>query len=155
MSLTAIIFLIILGIILFYVEFLIIPGVTIAGIAGAICIIVGIYFGYKSFGVPVGHYILGLTAIVSVFSIFIMLRSNTWKKIALDTKIESKTSSSLELEINVGDAGQTITRLNPYGKVLINNKFYEARSTSSYIDPKIEIEVKKIDGSQLIVKPLK
>jgi membrane-bound ClpP family serine protease len=155
MSLTAIIFLIILGIILFYVEFLIIPGVTIAGIAGAICIIVGVYFGYKDFGTPHGHYILGSTAIVSVFSIIIMLRSNTWKKIALDTKIEGKTSSSLESEINLGDTGKTVTRLNPYGKVSINNKFFEARSSSSYIDPKIEIEVKKIDGSQLIVKPLK
>lgn len=155
MSLTAIIFLIILGIVLFYVEFLIVPGVTIAGIAGAICIIVGIYFGYKDFGTPEGHYILGSTAIVSVFSIFIMLRSDTWKNIALDTKIESKTSSSLESEINVGDTGQTVTRLNPYGKILINNKFYEARSASSYIDPKIEVEVKKIDGSHLIVKPLK
>jgi membrane-bound ClpP family serine protease len=155
MSLTAIIFLIILGVILFYVEFLIVPGVTIAGIAGAICILVGVYFGYKDFGTPQGHYILGSTAIVSVFSIIIMLRSNTWKKIALDTKIEGKTSLSLKSEINVGDTGQTVTRLNPYGKVSINNKFYEARSTNSYIDPKIEIEVKKIDGSQLIVKLLK
>jgi membrane-bound ClpP family serine protease len=155
MSLTAIVFLIILGIILFYVEFLIIPGVTIAGIAGAICIMVGVYFGYKGYGTPGGHYILGSTAIVSILSIILMLRSNTWKKIALETKIEGKTSSSLELEIKVGDTGQTITRLNPYGKVLINNKIYEARSTSSYIDPKIEIEVKKIDGSHLIIKPLK
>lgn len=155
MSLTAIVFLIILGIILFYVEFLIIPGVTIAGIAGAICIMVGIYFGYKEFGTPGGHYILGSTAIVIIFSIIVMLRSDTWKNIALKTKIEGKSSSSLETEINIGDTGQTTTRLNPYGKVLINNKFYEAKSTSSYIDPKTEIEVKKIDGSHLIVKPLK
>lgn len=155
MSLTAIIFLIILGIILFYVEFLLIPGVTIAGIAGAICIIVGVYFGYKGFGVPVGHYILGSTAIVSVFSIFIMLRSNTWKNIALNTKIEGKTSSSLESEVNIGETGETATILNPYGKVLINNKLYVAKSFSSYIDPKIKIEIKKIDGSHLIVKPLK
>jgi len=155
MSLIAIIFLIILGIILFYVEFLIIPGVTIAGIAGAICIIVGIYFGYKEYGAPEGHYILGLTAVAAVFSVFIMLRSNTWKNIALNTKIDGKTSSSLESEVNIDETGETVTRLNPYGKVLINNKLYVAKSFSSYIDPKVKIEVKKIDGSHLIVKPLK
>ncbi|MDA3954298.1 MAG: hypothetical protein PF485_11685 [Bacteroidales bacterium] len=155
MSLTAIIFLIILGIILFYVEFLIVPGVTIAGIAGAILIIVGIYFGYKEYGVPEGHYILGLTSAASIFSVFIMLRSNTWKNIALNAKIDGKTSSSLESEVSIGETGETTTRLNPYGKVLINNKFYEAKSTSSYIDPKTKIVVKKIDGSHLIVKPLK
>ena len=154
MSLTAIIFLIVLGIILFYVEFLIIPGVTIAGIAGTILIIVGVYFGYKEYGSPGGHYILGSTAIISIFSVVIMLRSKTWEKIALRSKIEGKTSTSLDSEINIGDTGETVTRLNPYGKVLINNKFYEAKSSSSYIDPKIKIEVKKIDRSHLIVKPL-
>lgn len=155
MSLTAIIFLILLGIILFYVEFLIVPGVTIAGIAGGILIFVGVFFGYKEYGTPGGHYILGITAIVSVFSMVMMLRSNTWKKMALDTKIEGKSSSSLEGEVNIGDSGETVTRLNPYGKVVINSKFYEAKSSSSYIDPKIKIEVKKIEGSHLIVKPLK
>lgn len=155
MSLTAIIFLIILGIILFYVEFLIIPGVTIAGIAGGVLIFIGVFFGYKEYGTPGGHYILGLTAIVSVFSMGMMLRSNTWKKMALNTKIEGKSSSSLVGEVNIGDKGETLTRLNPYGKIVINGKFYEAKSTSSYIDPKVKIEVKKIDGSHLIVKPLK
>ncbi|PLX14559.1 MAG: hypothetical protein C0597_09815 [Marinilabiliales bacterium] len=154
MSLTAIIILIILGIILFYVEFLIIPGVTIAGIAGVILVIVGVFFGYKEFGVPTGHYILGATAIFSVFSIVIMLRSNTWEKIALDSKIDGKSSTGLETEISIGDQGVTITRLNPYGKVQINDKFYEAKSSSSYLDPKTKVEVKKFDGSHVIVKPL-
>ncbi len=154
MSLTAIIFLIILGIILFYVEFLIVPGFTITGIAGAIAIIVGVYFGYKQYGTPGGHYILGITAVIAVLSIFIMLRSGTWSKMALKAKIEGKTSSSLDSKINIGDSGETITRLNPYGKVVIKDKFYEAKSVDSYIDPKTKIEVKKIDGSHLIVKPL-
>jgi membrane-bound ClpP family serine protease len=154
MSLTAIIFLIILGIILFYVEFLIIPGFTVAGIAGAIAIIVGVYFGYKEYGTPAGHFILGITAVVTILSVFIMLRSGTWSKMALKAKIEGKSSSSLDSEINIGDAGETITRLNPYGKVVIKEKFYEAKSVDTYIDPKTKIEVKKIDGSHLIVKPL-
>ncbi len=154
MSLTAIIILIILGILLFYVEFLIIPGVTVAGIAGAILVIVGVFFGYKDFGVPTGHYILGSTAVFSIFSIVIMLRSKTWEKIALDSKIDGKTSTGLEVELKLGDQGETVTRLNPYGKVQINNKFYEAKSSSSFIDPKTKVEIKKIDGSQLIVKPL-
>lgn len=153
MSLTAIIFFIVLGVI-FYVEFLIAPGVTIAGIAGFILVGIGIYFGYKHFGTPIGHYILGSTAIVSIFSVVLMLRSKTWEKIALDSKVEGKSSTSLEIEVNIGDTGETITRLNPYGKVVINNKFYEAKSAGSFLDPKTKIEVKKIDRSHLIVKPL-
>lgn len=154
MSLTAIIFLIILGVILFYVEFLIIPGVTIAGIAGFILITVGVYFGYKEFGSPDGHYILAGTAVISIISIVFMLRSKTWEKIGLKAEIDGKSVSSLDLEVSIGDVGESVTRLNPYGKVLINNKFYEAKSNSSFIDPKTKIEVKKIDGTHLIVKPL-
>jgi len=155
MSLTAIIFLIILGVILFYVEFLIIPGVTIAGIAGVICIVVGVFFGYKEFGSPIGHYILLSTAIVSIFSVIIMLRSDTWRKIGLNTKIDSKVSASLENEVPIGTEGLTVTRLNPYGKVQIADKLYEAKSSDAFIDPKSKIQVKKVEGSQIIVKPLK
>lgn len=155
MSLTAIIFLIVLGVILFFVEFLIVPGVTIAGIAGAILIFIGIYFGYKDFGTPTGHYILLATAGVSIFSVILMLRAGTWEKIMLNSKIEGKTSSSLENEINIGDIGETVTRLNPYGKIFLNEKYYEAKSSSSYIDPKTKVQVKKIERSYIIVKPLK
>lgn len=155
MSLTAIIFFIVVGIILFYVEFLITPGATIAGIIGLVLIVVGVYFGYKEFGVPKGHYILGITAIVSVISIIFMLRSKTWEKIALDSKIEGKSSASLELEVTVGDTGITVSRLNPYGKVQIKDKYYEAKSAGAFLDPKTKIEVKKIDRTYLIVKPLK
>lgn len=154
MSLTAIIFLIVLGIILFYVEFLIVPGVTIAGIAGFILVGVGIYFGYKEYGTPMGHYILGINAIVLILSVVLMLRSKTWEKIALNTNIEGKSSYSLNEELKVGDTGETMTRLNPYGKVFINDKYYEAKSSSNFIDPKTKVEIKKIDGSQIIVKPL-
>lgn len=154
MSLTAIIFLIVLGIILFFVEFLIIPGITIAGIAGVILIFVGIYFGYVEYGTPAGHYILLSTAAVSILSVIFMLRTRTWERIMLNSKVEGKSSSSLENEINIGDTGQTITRLNPYGKVLINEKYYEAKSSGSFIDPKTKVEVKKIERSYIIVKPL-
>mgnify|MGYP001110014604 CR=1 FL=1 len=154
MSLTVIIFLIVIGIILFYVEFLIVPGVTIAGIAGAILVMVGIYFGYKEYGTPTGHYILGVTALASIFSMILMLQSKTWEKVGLASIIEGRTSSSLDAELKIGDKGETVTRLNPYGKVLINNKFYEAKSSEAFLDPKTKIEVKKIDRSQLIVKPL-
>jgi len=154
MSLTAIIFLIVIGIILFYVEFLIVPGVTIAGIAGAILVMVGVYLGYKEYGTPTGHYILGITALVSVFSMVFMLRSKTWEKVGLASIIDGRSSSSLDTELKIGETGETVTRLNPYGKVMINNKFYEAKSSGAFLDPKTKIEVKKIDRSQLIVKPL-
>ncbi len=52
MSLGLIIFLIILGLLLFIVEFMLIPGVTIAGIGGAVCLVTAIVFCIYELMVP-------------------------------------------------------------------------------------------------------
>lgn len=44
---TLIIVLVVIGLILLVAEFLIIPGVTVAGVAGFALIIFGIYLGYS------------------------------------------------------------------------------------------------------------
>ncbi len=155
MSITAIILLILLGVFLFFVEFLLIPGVTIAGIAGAILVITGIYFGYHNYGSSIGHYIVLGTALMLILTIYFSLRSRTWKSFMLNTKIESKVSSDISDKIEIGEIGETVTRLNPYGKVLINDKYYDSKSIGPYIDNKEKIEVVKISGSVIIVKSLK
>lgn len=155
MSLTAIILLILLGIFLFLVEFLLVPGVTIAGIGGAILIIVGIYFGYKEFGIPQGHYIMLGTGLVSFAVIYFSLRSRTWNKLMLNDTITGRASEDVEERVKIGDKGETITRLNPIGKVFVNEEFYEARSLGAYIDQKTPVMVTKIERNRLVVKPLK
>ena len=51
MSLTIIIVLITIGIILLLIELLVIPGISVAGIGGLICMIVGIFMAYKFIGI--------------------------------------------------------------------------------------------------------
>ncbi|MDA3779686.1 MAG: hypothetical protein PF487_05585 [Bacteroidales bacterium] len=155
MSITAIILLILLGIFLFFVEFLLIPGITIAGIAGAILVIVGIYFGYNNYDNPTGHYILFGTTILLILTIYFSLRSRTWKSFMLDSKIDSKVSSDIEEKIETGKIIETVTRLNPFGKVIIDDKYFDAKSTGAYIGNKEKVEVVKITGTVIIVKSLK
>ncbi len=136
---------------LFVVEFLLVPGVTVAGIAGFILIIGAIYFGYNSLGTSEGHYILAGTVLISFVTIYFSLRSRTWKKLMLDSRIEGKVSSYAEDKVNVGDKGKTITRLNPMGKVLINGEFLEAKSTGPYIEQNKKIRVVNIKDFRVIV----
>lgn len=154
MALGTIILLIFIGIFLFLVEFLLVPGVTIAGIAGFILIVSAIYFGYDTYGSPEGHYILASTALLTVITIFFALRGRTWKRLTVDTKIEGKVSSYVEDKIKVGDVGKSVTRLNPMGKVFINGEILEAKSTGSYIEQKKKIKVVHIKDFRVIVEPL-
>jgi membrane-bound ClpP family serine protease len=153
MALGSIILLVVIGIFLFLVEFLLVPGVTIAGIAGFILLVGAIYFGYNTYGTPEGHYILAGTAFLSFLTIYFSLRSRTWKRLMLDSRIDGKVSSYAEDKVNIGDVGQTITRLNPMGKVMINGEFLEAKSTGPYIEQKKKIKVVNIKDFRVIVEP--
>ncbi len=156
MSLGLIIFLIFIGMLLFVIEFMLIPGITIAGIGGAACLITGIAFAFISHGTTTGLWVLGLTALVMVVVTVFMLKAGTWSKMMLKTTIDSKvdTVGSEEGKVKPGDRGVTVTRLAPGGKVLVNGEYYEAKAVDILIDPKKEIEVIRIDDNKLIVKPI-
>lgn len=156
MSLGLIIFLIFVGLLLFIIEFMLIPGVTIAGVGGAICLVTGIVFSFVSFGTTTGFLVLGITATVMVVLTVLMLKANTWNKFMLKTSIDSKvdTVGAEEGKVKPGDKGITVTRLAPGGKVLVNGEYFEAKSVDLLIDPKKEIEVIRIDDNKLIVKPI-
>ena len=156
MSITAIILLIVLGIFLFVVEFLLVPGVTVAGIGGAIIMAVAVYAAYKTHGSAVGNYTLMATLVLSVGGFAYALRAKTWKRLALSKNIESKVEVGLENEaVKVGDRGETLTRMAPIGKVLINDIIVEGKSQEGFLDQKTPVEVIKVMNTQIIVKPIK
>lgn len=154
MSLGLIIFLILLGLLLFIIEFMLIPGITIAGIGGAICMVAGVILAFTKFNTATGFLVLGGTALLLIVTTVYMLKAGTWKKFMLKTTIDGKVDNIRKEEGNVkpGDRGITVTRLVPGGKVLVNGEYYEAKSIDILIDPRKEIEVVKIDDNKLIVK---
>lgn len=156
MSLGLIIFLIFVGLLLFIIEFMLIPGITIAGVGGAICLVSGIVFAFVSFGTTTGLLVLGATALVMVVLTVLMLKAGTWNKFMLKTTIDSKVDAvgAEEGKVKAGDRGVTVTRLAPGGKVLVNGEYFEAKSVDILIDPRQEIEVIRIDDNKLIVKPI-
>ena len=155
MNLIIIILLIVTGILLFAIEFLLIPGITVAGIGGFLFIAAGIYFGYAEYGTPTGHYIFAASLVLTVSGLYFMLRGKTWKRTMLNTNIDSKIPEINVLEVKVGDHAVTTSRLAPIGKIKINDTFIEAKSQSGFIDQKTEVEVVKVMKTNVIVKPVK
>lgn len=156
MSLGLIIFLIILGIILFLIEFLIVPGITVAGIGGGISMLSGVGLAFYFHGPTVGLIVLISTAVLIGITVVLMLKAGTWKKLMLNKSIDSKVDlvKKDEGKIRVGDKGRSVTRLNPMGKVIVNDEYYEAKALDKLIDQNTEIEIIKIESNKLIVKTL-
>jgi membrane-bound ClpP family serine protease len=156
MSILAIIIIIVLGILLFIVEFLLIPGVTIAGIGGAILMGVAVYMSYKTHGNTVGNYTLIATLILTIGMFVYALRAKTWNRLMLKKDIEGKVEVGLENgTVKVGDRGESITRMAPVGKVLINGLVVEGKSQRGFLDQHTLVEVIKVLNTQVIIKPIK
>ena len=150
---TAIIILILLGILLVGVEIFLLPGITFAGIGAFISCGIGVYLTFDRYGTGAGFIALAVVLILSIIVIVIGLRPKTWRKLTLKNNIDS-TSQQLPQDENVkiGDRGFTLTRLAPMGKVIINDKTFEAKSIDVYIDQKKPIEVTGFDNFNVIVK---
>ena len=150
---TGVIILILIGLFLFVVEFLLIPGITVAGIGGVACLIGGIFWAYGGYGNVAGNITLLSTLVATLITVAFTLRAKTWNKFMLKTNVEGTISSNDAEKIKPGDEGITVSRLTPMGKVRINGIVLEARSTGTFIDPKVPIIVIRFDGSVVIVKP--
>jgi membrane-bound ClpP family serine protease len=151
-----IIILIVLGILLFVIEFLLVPGVTVAGIGGLVLTVFGVYKAFNDFGSTVGVWVLIGTVLLSVFVIAMSLRARTWSRLMLRTDIKGTVDSDLtEEQVKIGDHGTALTRLAPMGKILVNDLVREAKSIEGYIDEHSDVEIVAIEGTRISVKPIK
>lgn len=152
MTLAGIIALIVLGIVLILLEFFVVPGITVAGIGGLILLISGVALSYSKYGTPGGHYLLAGTVLSLIFVIYFSFKSKTWKKISLNTVIDSKVKEDLSSKFKIGDNGTSVSRLSPSGTVSIKGELVEVESRSGLIDENEQVEIIKISGNKIIVK---
>lgn len=155
MSVGIIITLIVIGITLLLVEFLIVPGVTIAGIAGTLLIVGGVIAGYVYQDVKIANYI-AIGAGVSTLIIFVFaFRTKTWKNVGLKANIDGHSGEDVAEIFHIGDEGEAVSRLAPIGKVLIKDQLVEARSLGGFIDPGTSIKIIRTEKNKLFVEPIK
>lgn len=153
MTTIVIILLILLGLFLLILEFFALPGVTFAGLGGALFVGVGIFMGYKEFGSVGGNIVMSATLGVTVLVIVWSLRSGTWNKLMLNSSVDGKVEVKEDSAVKVGDEAIAITRLNPVGKASVNDIIVEARCPGHFIDENTPLEVQKVFKTYIIVKP--
>jgi membrane-bound ClpP family serine protease len=152
MDILIVVVLCLIGVLLILAEIFLIPGLTITALAGAASSIVGIYYAFSHLGVTTGLITLFSILIIIGIACIYLVKSNALDTIALKTNINSTIAGKEPLKIAVGDEGMTVSRLNPIGKVRINDIIMEGKSVDDYIDEKTEIVVTKVNPTQLIVK---
>ena len=146
--------LLLLGILLILVEILFVPGTTIVGIGGVILLGIGVYMAYAMISTQAGHLSLAGSVVLVFLSLIVLLKGQTWKRMALDTKVEGKGVENIASLVAVGDRGRAISRLNPMGKALINDQLVEVATSGEFVDSEQEVEVVKVEQNKINVKPV-
>ncbi|MCI1639865.1 MAG: serine protease [Bacteroidales bacterium] len=147
-----IITLIIVGVILVLAEMLLIPGVGVAGILGLVSLAGSGFYAFYHFGNYTGTIVTVIDAGLVIGMLFYVLRAKTWKKLALNTVIDTKAHPETA-KIVPGDKGRTLTRIAPSGMARIGNITCEVKAMEEMIDPDKAIEVVSIEDNKIFVKP--
>lgn len=157
------------GIALLAVEIFVLPGFGIAGIAGislmvSSMILIMLNNDWFDFGlVPTSSIIFATAATLGGIAGGIALlflggsritQSTYFKRVALtETQERSQGyTSSFISEPMIGKVGKTYTVLRPSGKVIIDDRIYDAYTRGDYIDRDVEIVVVNDEGTSLQVR---
>lgn len=150
-----IITLIFVGLVLIFAEILLVPGVGIAGVLGLLSMGGSCFYAFSEFGTTTGIIVSVVNAVLIVALTIWVLRAKTWKRMSLETNIDSKAVSSESSMISVGDQGKTLTRLAPMGSARFGNYVVEVKALEGMLDPDVLVEVVLIEDNKIYVKPLR
>ena len=156
-SLIIAIVLFIAGFILIGIE-MAIPGFSIPGVSGIICLVVAIFLVSDSFveGAVIALIILALLGIM--FAIILSLLSKAKLKSPIILKDEQNKEkgfiSSTDLRYLLGKQGVAVTDLRPSGTGDFDGIEFDVISEGKYITKDTKLLIYKVQGSRLIVKPL-
>lgn len=148
----SIIFIIIVGILLMILDFLVIPGGVVA-IVGVLCMIGGIFSSFVQYGSTAGMITIFATALLTLLSFFLMMRTKTWRKLQLHTQIDGRMNEVDTEKLKVGMVGVAVSRLAPMGTGLFGEESVEVTSLQDFVEVNTEIEIVKIETSKIFVKP--
>lgn len=143
--------LIIVGLILIFAEILIIPGVGFAGVLGVLSLGGSSLYAFMEVGSTAGAIVTSINVVLVIVLAIFALRAQTWKKISLDTNIDSKAIS--RTAVSVGDEGKTMTRLAPMGQALFGDESIEVTAFEGMVDPGVIVVVTMITDGKIYVQP--
>jgi len=152
MEIAILITLLIVGVCLIIVELFLIPGISIAGIAGVIFIGAAIYVSYAYIGETAGHLTVVGSIVLLAVAIWLFVKTRAMERMALKTDIVGINEPLKGIEIAVGDVATTVSRLAPMGKIRIGNQTIEAKTNDDFIDEDQEVKIIKILNTNVLVE---
>jgi membrane-bound ClpP family serine protease len=149
---TIVICFVLFGLLLVIVEVIFIPGTTVVGIAGFISMIVGIILSFKYFDAETGWLTMGGATAVTGVLMYIALKTNIWRRFAINSSIDSKVNEVEAIKFAVGMEGKAVSALRPIGKGEFGGNVAEVRTQGEYVEAGSRIRIIRVSVNQIIVE---
>ncbi len=163
----------VVGVLLLFVEILVIPGFGVTGILGIICMVAGLSFAlvdevhFSLKGMSMGDFdealLLVIVSMILATLVCLWLTSKigtgkgTFSKMALlstQKDEEGYVGVPSELKELIGQTGQTASILRPSGKIVIDGTLYDAVAQFGYIEDGRPVKVVRCEAGQLYVEEI-
>ena len=155
------IFLIGIGVLLVFIELLILPGFGAAGVPGCLLILIGIGAAWWKFGFQTALTYSGITLVVviplAIIGLSVMRSTAAGKTFILSAtqdKSEGFHAPPSELVSLVGKSGKALTPLRPAGAAIISGHRVDIVTQGEFVPAETEIEVIFVEGSRVVVRSL-
>lgn len=152
--------LVVAGILLILIEILLIPGLGVTGVLGFICLAVGIFLVGREHGTLLALSVFGGSLVLFILAFVVFFRSPASKWFVLSDQLK-KQDRSLDNQIPLDKAqrGKAHTDLYPTGKGLFaagdEENIYDVIASGEFIDEGKEIEVVRLEGNRIFVRPVR
>ncbi len=151
MTLTLILFFIIIGLLFLIVEILVTPGIVL-GVIGLGLIAFGVFRTYEEYGTTIGNWTLFGVGIFTVGAVLFALKTGVWSRMASTDSISSKAKEDAESIVKIGDVGKALSALRPLGTGLFNGKKVEISSEGEAIEVGTSVEITRITQNKIFIK---
>lgn len=152
MDIAIVVLLLFVGIVFFVVEIFLLPGTTLAGIAGTAFLAGAIYYAYSHLGPNAGNLTLLAGIVMLIVGVWLFLRSRMLDRLSLKTEITGKNDPLEKINVKPGDIGVTASRLATMGKVKINGHIIDAKTNGEFLDQGVEIVVVEVLKTNVLVE---
>lgn len=151
------ILLLIAGFVLVGIE-MVLPGFSVPGVSGIICLVGGIFLLADSVmsAVIITIVVLALLGILMAVLLWLMSHGKLKSSIVLEDE-QKKTEgyiSSSDLQYLLGRQGVAATDLRPAGIAKIDDIKFDVMSEGNYISAGTKVEIIRVEGAKLVVREL-
>ncbi len=150
-----------IGVLLLFIEIVLLPGFGAAGIPGLVLIIAGIGLAWVQYGLRTGLiYVsatVALTVPLAILGLWLFRRTRLGGSFILNiaaNRADGFQAPPQELVNLVGKSGKSITPLRPAGTAMINDQRVDVVTLGDFIEAEVEVEVILVEGSRVVVRNL-